>query len=146
MYRSSYVAFDSVKLSGGVGNVQAGACCLSDGECVEVIETECQNQGGRFNDPGSVCASTLCCPYPFADGDADKDVDQVDFGMWQTCFSGSGKPYKSGCECYDRNNDNGEQGSGDGDVDADDFEWFASCFSGPTIELDVDNPPDGCVP
>jgi len=144
-YLAKYVAFDNVKLSGGTFNVQPGACCLPNGECVEIVETDCDALDGLFAGPGTTCEFTQCCPYPFADGDFDGDVDQADFGEWQVCFSGTDHAYGADCDCYDRNNATGAQ-SGDGDVDGDDFAWFVNCFTGPSIMLDTENPPVGCIP
>ena len=91
---------------------------------------------------------TLSSPKPWADIDGDGDVDQTDFGMWQVCFSDDGNAYEAGCDCFDRVDaveDRCEQG-GDGDVDGTDFSCFENCFSGPTVSLNLDPPPVGCVP
>ena len=94
---------------------------------------------------GEVCGDTLCCPIPWADIDGDEDVDLVDFGLWQVCFTSTGGGVNSGCECYDRDDSTGAQG-GDGlDVDGQDFVWFNNCFTGPTVPL-TDPPPAGCIP
>ena len=83
---------------------------------------------------GVIVLPNLGCHDPFADADGDEDVDQVDFGMWQVCFTGDGHPITdSPCECFDRD--------GDGDVDGnEDFTAFAACAStsGPTIPADSD--------
>jgi len=138
--------YDDIVLHGGAGFSQPGACCdPSNGTCTDdVISANCQSPKNFFG-PGTACSTELCCISPFADGDADGDVDQQDFGLWQACFSGSGITHGAGCDCYDRNNVSGAQG-GDGDIDANDFAWFENCFSGPTVPLDVENPPAGCVP
>ncbi len=71
------------------------------------------------------------CSRPFADADADGDVDQADFAVWQTCFTGSGgtipadPPY---CRCFDRDSPNG-----DGDIDLQDYVLFEACASGAGI-------------
>lgn len=71
------------------------------------------------------------CATPFANTDGDLDVDHDDFGVFQTCFSGPGRPAHSNCECFDRP----EAGfpRGDNDVDGDDFKAFSGCRSGPGI-------------
>ena len=83
---------------------------------------------------GVVVLPNLGCHNPFADADGDGDVDQVDFGLWQTCFTGDGGAITdSRCECFDRNRD--------GDVDGnEDFAAFQACAdtSGPTIPADPD--------
>ncbi|MHC4673293.1 MAG: hypothetical protein ACYTBZ_12470, partial [Planctomycetota bacterium] len=61
------------------------------------------------------------------------------------CFSGSGNTLKDGCECYDRDDSTGAQG-GDGDVDTTDFDWFLNCSTGPSIPLNLNPPPAGCIP
>lgn len=58
-----------------------------------------------------------------ADLDRDRDVDQSDFGLFQTCATGSGVRYVDGCEDADLD--------GDGDVDIGDFTGFRECMSGP---------------
>jgi len=81
---------------------------------------------------GVIVLPNLGCPDPFADADGDSDVDQVDFGLWQQCFTGDGGAItESRCECFDRDRD--------GDVDSnDDFDAFQVCAStsGPTIAAD----------
>ncbi|MGQ9651347.1 MAG: hypothetical protein ACUVXJ_14660 [Phycisphaerae bacterium] len=71
------------------------------------------------------------CSSPFADADADGDVDQVDFAVWQTCFTGSGGTFPADppyCRCFDRDSPNG-----DGDIDLQDYVLFEACASGPGI-------------
>ncbi len=58
-----------------------------------------------------------------ADLDEDGDVDQKDFGLFQTCFSGNGQAYAPGCSIADLDLD--------GDVDDYDFDQFRACLSGP---------------
>ena len=119
-----------------------GACCVNeptgDGDfCTETTQDDCENTlTGTFHGNFSLCSDPgiLCCPDPFADADADGDVDQVDFGRWQTCYSGSGinHPDTRECQCFDRVDGTGAQG-GDGDIDIVDFNWFWPCWSGPTV-------------
>jgi len=66
------------------------------------------------------------------DFDADGDVDQKDFGHFQTCFSGSTLP-QTDPDCQDALLD------GDSDVDQNDFGIFQSCMSGANLP-----PPPGC--
>ncbi|HOW71890.1 MAG TPA: hypothetical protein PKY77_14920 [Phycisphaerae bacterium] len=72
--------------------------------------------------------NSALCPRPFADTDADGDVDQRDFGVYQLCFAGGGGGILGGCRCFDAD--------GDGDVDTTDFEEFQACFSGPAVPAD----------
>jgi hypothetical protein len=58
----------------------------------------------------------------FADCDGDGDVDLIDFGTFQLCFTGSDQPVASGCECADSD--------GDGDADLVDFGAFQLAFTG----------------
>lgn len=73
------------------------------------------------------------CQVPFADPDGDSDVDQADFGAFQACFSGSGRPAPDDCECFDRPAIGFPHG--DNDVDSDDLAKFSACWSGPEIPL-----------
>jgi len=67
--------------------------------------------------------------YP-GDFDKDLDVDQEDFGFLQVCFSGSYRPYSTGCEEADLDSDD--------DVDLNDFKQFQNCIAGA-------NQPPGCL-
>jgi hypothetical protein len=71
------------------------------------------------------------CRDPFADADADGDVDQLDFAIMQACVSGELAPAAAGCVCFDRP----ESGfpHGDSDVDHDDLDAFEACASGPGV-------------
>ncbi|MGP1346737.1 MAG: di-heme oxidoredictase family protein [Phycisphaerales bacterium] len=42
------------------GDPPAGACCLSDGSCLELIEDDCFNQGGLYQGDGVLCADVSC--------------------------------------------------------------------------------------
>jgi len=70
-------------------------------------------------------------PRAKADFDCDLDVDQEDFGHFQACLTGDGKP-QTGPACTDAKLD------GDTDVDAADFAKFLICMSGPGIHAAVD--------
>jgi hypothetical protein len=56
------------------------------------------------------------------DHDADGDVDLLDFGQFQLCFSGSGGAVGLGCDPFDFDDD--------GDVDLIDFGQFQLAFTG----------------
>ena len=58
------------------------------------------------------------------DGDDDGDVDLVDFGAFQRCFSGHEPPATNECASYDFD--------GDGDVDIDDYSVFQFVGTGPS--------------
>ncbi len=74
-------------------------------------------------------SATLTVTGQPGDFDDDDDVDQEDFGHFQTCLTGpaSGPP-PPGCE--DANLD------GDNDVDNDDFSIFHACMSGANVPGD----------
>jgi hypothetical protein len=84
----------------------------------------------RFNMDVRACAGVEadskpdpCCQTPF-DSDSDDDVDLVDFGQFQLCFTGpGGGPVAANCLCHD--------GDGDEDVDLVDFGAFQLAFTGP---------------
>ncbi|MBP7937438.1 MAG: hypothetical protein KA354_22575 [Phycisphaerae bacterium] len=71
------------------------------------------------------------CSVPFADADADSDVDQADFGLWQACYTGDGGMAffdAAKCKCFDRDHDT--------DVDGVDLQAFKNCWKGPAITAD----------
>jgi hypothetical protein len=71
------------------------------------------------------------CGVPWADADADSDVDLLDFAAWQSCPQ-SGAPPADRCLCFDRN--------GNHAVDGDDLASFAACLNagGPDIPASPD--------
>ncbi|NLX23105.1 MAG: lamin tail domain-containing protein [Phycisphaerae bacterium] len=123
-----------------VGDDCVGACCLPEDQCEMTTWEDCR---GAWQGYGTVCGAVDCpavCPMPFGDKDLDGDVDAVDFGFWQACFTGvDGDGYdEARCHCYDRDLDD--------DVDTADFAEFEACFTGPAILFDRLNPPLGCNP
>ncbi len=42
----------------------SGACCFADGSCVVLTRSTCQQEGGTWQGPGSVCAPNPCPPPP----------------------------------------------------------------------------------
>ena len=68
---------------------------------------------------------------PAGDQDRDGDVDQEDFGIFQSCYTGSGRP-QNDPHCRFARMD------GDVDVDLNDFGLFQRCMSGPDIPADPD--------
>ena len=77
--------------------------------------------GGRF-------PALAVCNDPFADVDADQDVDMDDFAVFQRCYTAKPTSLKQSCACLDRN--------GDYDVDAEDLESFTNCAGGPGVAAD----------
>lgn len=100
------------------------------------METECSNGldddgDGLIDCNDSDCATSHVCIYhdPFADIDGDGDVDQLDFALFQLCFTGdTAGPPGIGCGTLDRDND--------ADVDGADLAKFLACVSGPMIPAD----------
>ena len=82
-----------------------------------------------INSEGSDTVSWQVRVASVVDFDNDGDADQVDFGWFQACYSGSAHLYAPGCEAADL--------SGDGDVDQEDFDAFRACMAG-------SNQPPGC--
>ena len=72
--------------------------------------------------PNYAVAATISKTFWPADLDDDGDVDQIDFGRFQACYSGDGQSYGPDCPVADL--------SGDGDVDEEDFGVFRNCLSG----------------
>lgn len=69
------------------------------------------------------------CGTPRQDVNGDGSVDGTDYGVFSSCFNGSGNIASAACQCLDAD--------ADGDVDGVDFGVFSSCFNG------AGNPP-GC--
>lgn len=70
------------------------------------------------------------CPNPFADDDADADVDQADFAQFQLCYTGPTQPIVANeCRCFDSNNDNY--------IDQIDAFAFELCASGAGVPADA---------
>jgi hypothetical protein len=117
----------------GDGSICLGACCKGEAAgCSDTKSVDCPAPF-VFKGLGTQCATTSCpCSVPFADADLDGDVDQLDFAVFQACFSGPGPLALSAtCKCFDRDNN----GAGDQDVDMDDLAKFEACASGPGVAL-----------
>jgi hypothetical protein len=70
-----------------------GACCLTDGSCVEATEAECAAQGGTYGGDGSSCVN-VSCPQPagaccLADGSC-VEVTEEDCLAQGGTFNGDG--------------------------------------------------------
>ncbi len=121
---------DRLVVLGGEPSSTLGACCLPNGSCVLLTGNDCAAAGGSYNGFGTSCDDVTCCPTPFADADGDGDVDQVDFGEFQVCFSGGAETATGKCLCFDRDSDD--------TITQDDFNAFQACWSGPGVPLDPD--------
>jgi hypothetical protein len=92
---------------------------LSSGSYNAVITV---NSDDAVNAPQTVNVTLNIARKP-ADYDSDGDVDQEDFGWFQTCFTGPGNRMTTS-QCA------GADFDGDLDVDQDDFGAFQQCMSG----------------
>jgi len=54
---------DFAAMQGPIAVIVPAACCLEDGSCIEVSETECLEQEGEYQGDGSDCDS-VDCPQP----------------------------------------------------------------------------------
>jgi hypothetical protein len=95
-------------------------------------------EGGRSWDDADSPPFRLCHD-PVFDVDADGDVDQADFAVFQSCYTGSG--FSDGlsltCRCLDVGDDNYDGWpDSDGDIDSFDLAAFEACASGPGIAAD----------
>ncbi len=90
----------------------------------------CQQTG--FHLDGCSLTAETPCGQPFADADADGDVDGTDFAVLQQCLTGDAEnhpaiPSDPGlCACFNREGD-------DDDIDAMDVEAFMNCVTGPMV-------------
>lgn len=124
--------YDNIVLHGGVCDAPPGACCIPGipYTCSEEYAGDCETLGGAPQASGTSCDSVACCPRLSIDYDLDGDVDSVDFGWFQTCFSGHQVPVSTpSCRCADLDND--------GDVEQADFTIFHQCLGGPGVLVDV---------
>ena len=83
---------------------------------------------GANNSPQEIQVQ-IVIPTP-GDFDADGDVDQTDFGRFQSCYSGPGAP-QIDTACAPARLD------ADEDVDQNDFGLFQACISGPGLPADA---------
>ncbi len=78
------------------------------------------------------------CRNPRPDVDGDGDVDQADFGAFQSCITGPADPFLQANALFDRTNCQCLDLNGDEDVDDDDLVGFVDCISGPGAAADLD--------
>lgn len=104
------VASAGIVLSGTTGQPDAGpnGQVLTGGD-IRLI-------GGFWATSSSNTSATA------GDCDNDGDIDLIDFGQFQLCYTGSGGSLDSGCQCADFD--------GDGDCDLIDFGAFQIAFTG----------------
>ena len=91
-----------------------------EGSYTVEVSNFCHTAGGIVvSDPATLTVIPACN----GDFDSDGDVDLVDFGVFQLCFTGAGGgPVDSDCACSDFD--------ADGDVDLADFGNFQLVFTG----------------
>ncbi len=83
-----------------------GACChgevCSDNNYMSL--GKCEEEGGVWAGPNTLCRDNPCPPCRFGDGDLDfdADLDMRDFAILQSCF---GKRAAGDCLCADFNGD-----------------------------------------
>jgi hypothetical protein len=99
-------ADDSIVVQGTMGQPDAGPVMT----------------GGEIRLTGGFWSISFEPTFLPGDSDGDNDVDIVDFGAFQLCFTGSGETLAPGCEWADFD--------GDGDVDLIDFGAFQIAFTG----------------
>lgn len=123
--QSRWVDFDDILLAGPPYSVK-GACCLSDGGCVDdKLEGECP-AGSEFRGENTTCANDAavckgaCCTQ--TDCQDGRRISECAAGE----YLGYGSTCAQGCPCSDPFADV----DGDGDVDQADFAVFQICFGG----------------
>jgi len=139
------VQLDAMSLLDGmlVQVTDEGSCCRTDGTCDITTFDNCTSPD-IFHSGDTTCEMSRCCPQPFANSDAasgDTDVDLVDFGAFQRCYTGLNGGVLDGCACFNKDGDN--------DVDDADFDEFQKCWSGPNVPYSGTTqppPPDACSP
>jgi len=114
--------------------------CLEDPVCgnVEICDNGIDDdEDGDIDCQDSDCADDPACQCndPFADADADGDVDGTDFAALQRCLRGAGGGIGPDCGCFDRSSP-GDPGVPDGDITTDDLQAFFDCASGPALPAD----------
>lgn len=106
------------------GCAALGACCFKDKNkkvCAfdETQASVCTTLGGAYQGDGALCDDGCV----FGDFDDDGDVDLIDFGVLQSCFTGSsGGQIEPGCERGDID--------GCGVIDLFDFAAFQAVLNG----------------
>jgi hypothetical protein len=148
MYELSFQS-DSILLNARQEYIIAVAAQLfsADDGAVGVVESDVQGPSDTLgasylDDPGYTPISDLsesmndgvlayqivalplkgCTCESGGDFDNDGDVDLIDFGVFQICFTGPTSNYEAGCECGDFDFD--------GDLDLVDFGNFSLAFTG----------------
>jgi hypothetical protein len=119
-----------------------GACCLhgfGTRTCSVTSQDQCPDPNVWTE--GQTCASVCpTCGIPFADVDFDGSVDQLDFALFQTCYTGFVSPAPTltdACRCLDRDIDS--------QITSDDLAEFELCATGAGVAWSAEATP-GCTP
>ena len=128
---------------GGDGWQDLGQFHLTAGQVYTVTLDAAQSTNGprvfadavRWETPGinaTLLAATFvaggnCCNRPWADVDADHDVDMTDFATFQACLTTDSNEILPECGCMDAD--------GNGSIDSTDLAYFLACGLGPAIEF-----------
>jgi hypothetical protein len=109
--------------NGSTCGLNAGACCISEGNCQEVLPSICTALGGTYQGDFTSCANTNCTPAPTCPCDFNSNgvLNSQDFFDFLACF------FTTGCANGDYNHDTF--------VNSQDFFDFLACFFAP---------PSGC--
>ena len=65
-------------------SVPTGACCFPDGSCMDdMVQAECEGQGGTYMGHGITCDEVECVPQPqgaccYSDGSCSDDLTQAE--------------------------------------------------------------------
>jgi len=83
---------------------RTGACCLPDGTCADGWTlAQCAANGGLWQGPGTLCATTNCCVTCPGDVNSDGRVNGLDIQCFVDCIlNGSAMP-PCNCACADFN-------------------------------------------
>lgn len=125
---------DSVDLAetGHYSGVTTASLTVSNADGTDVGSYRCVVSNSEGSATSNAASLTVGGPRPVkADFDEDGDVDQKDFGHFQSCLSGSSLS-QDDPECQNTKFD------GDSDVDENDFALFRQCISGAGVSVDPD--------
>lgn len=114
-------------LPGGTGNSQVVGLAFR-GRTVYALVEDLATNPATFNVYKAANPVNTCCNEVAFDVDGDSDVDMVDFGVFQACYTGTATPpdpLPYPCGCLDRNHD--------GKVESFDFGAFLGCANGPAL-------------
>jgi hypothetical protein len=116
--------------AGHCSGVTTALLTVSNADGSDVGFYRCVVSNSEGSAASNAASLTVEGPRPVqADFDQDGDVDQEDFGHFQSCLSGSGTSQNEP-RCQNAKFD------GDNDVDESDFALFRQCISGRGVSVD----------